>query len=60
MIELKASVFEVLAHVEFRAGQPDAWRGALQAALEEHTAKGNIVEARRVQDELERGFPGPG
>jgi class 3 adenylate cyclase/tetratricopeptide (TPR) repeat protein len=60
MLELKAGVFEALAHIELRAGRPEEWRAALERALAEHTAKGNLVDSRRVQEELERGFPGPG
>jgi hypothetical protein len=60
MLEMKASVFEALAHVESRAGRSDEWRAALGRALAEHTAKGNLVDSRRVQEQLDRGFPGPG
>ncbi|HEX6656189.1 MAG TPA: adenylate/guanylate cyclase domain-containing protein, partial [Candidatus Limnocylindria bacterium] len=54
-LELRANVFEVLAHVEAKAGQPDAWRAALERALAEHERKENLVEAKRVRELLEKG-----
>ena len=54
-LEMKASAFEALAHVESRAGNRDAWRAALQRSLAEHEQKGNAVGAQRVRDLLEKG-----
>jgi class 3 adenylate cyclase len=53
--EMRAWVFEALAHVEATAGQPAAWEAALQRALAEHEVKGNLVGAQRVKELLEKG-----
>jgi hypothetical protein len=54
-LEMRASAFEALAHVEGRAGGSDAWRAALERALDEHVQKGNLVDTQRVRDLLEKG-----
>jgi class 3 adenylate cyclase/tetratricopeptide (TPR) repeat protein len=54
-LEMRASAFEALAHVNARDGNPDAWRAALERALAEHERKANMVGARRVRGMLERG-----
>ena len=54
-LELRADVFEALAHVQVQAGRLDAWQAALQRALGEHEQKGNLVAANRVQELLARG-----
>jgi class 3 adenylate cyclase len=56
-LEMRASAFEALGHVELCAGRPDAWKAALERALAEHEQKGNLVGARRVRDLLEQGPP---
>jgi hypothetical protein len=54
-LELRADVFEALAHVEARAGQQEAWQAALERALAEHERKANLVSAQRVRDLLDGG-----
>jgi class 3 adenylate cyclase len=54
-LELRADVFEALAHVEARAGHQDAWRAALERALAEHERKANLVDADRVAKLLHEG-----
>jgi hypothetical protein len=58
-LELRAGVFEALAHVEGRAGRPDGWKAALDRALAEHDRKGNLVGASRIRDHLAAGAPEP-
>jgi hypothetical protein len=54
-LELRAEVFEALAHVEACAGRHDARRAALERALAEHERKANLVEAHRVAKLLQEG-----
>jgi class 3 adenylate cyclase/tetratricopeptide (TPR) repeat protein len=54
-LEMRASAYEALAHVELRAGRSDEGKAALERALAEHEQKGNLVDARRVRDLLEKG-----
>jgi tetratricopeptide (TPR) repeat protein len=54
-LEMQASAFEALAHVELRAGRPDGWKAALERALDAHGRKGNLIGAQRVRDLLEKG-----
>jgi hypothetical protein len=56
-LELRGDTFEALAHVEARAGRPDAWKAALERALAEHQQKENVVSAQRVRKLLEQGPP---
>jgi tetratricopeptide (TPR) repeat protein len=56
-LELRAETFEALAHVEARAGSTDGWHAALERALAEHEAKGNLVEQKRVRTLLAQGPP---
>jgi hypothetical protein len=56
-LELRGRAFEALAHVEARAGQPDAWRAALDHAMGEHERKGNLVGAGGVREQLAAGPP---
>ncbi len=58
-LEMRGAAFEALAHVEARAGRPEAWRAALERALVEHDQKGNLVTATRVRDQLDAGPPEP-
>jgi class 3 adenylate cyclase len=58
-LEMRASAFEALAHVELRAGRRDAWKAALERALEEHEQKRNLVGAQRIRDLMEQGLPPP-
>jgi tetratricopeptide (TPR) repeat protein len=56
-LELRGGVFEALGHVEARAGQPKGWRTALNRALAEHQRKGNLIDAKRIQDLINHGPP---
>jgi tetratricopeptide (TPR) repeat protein len=58
-LELRGATFDALAHVEARAGRPDAWRAALERALAEHDRKGNLVSAGRIREQLAAGPPEP-
>jgi hypothetical protein len=57
--ELRADVFDALAHVEARAGRTDGWRAALDRALAEYQQKGIIVGEARIRRQLEEGPPAP-
>jgi len=56
-LELRALVRESQAGVAARAGHPEAWRAAMEAALAEHERKGNLVAATHVRGELAAGPP---
>ncbi|HEY8921193.1 MAG TPA: AAA family ATPase, partial [Candidatus Limnocylindria bacterium] len=58
-LELRGGAFEALAHVEGRAGRPDAWKAALDRAIAEHERKGNLVAASRLREQLVAGAPDP-
>jgi hypothetical protein len=57
-LELRGETFESLAHVEARAGHPEAWRSALERAIEEHDRKGNLVAVARVRARVDQGPSG--
>ena len=56
-LELRAGAFEALAHVEAQAERATGWKMALERALAEHEAKGNLVMAARIRDQLVAGPP---
>ena len=56
---MRGATYEGLAYVEARAGDPDAWKAALERALAEHDGKGNLVSAGRVRDLQAAGPPEP-
>jgi hypothetical protein len=54
-LELRADVYEARAHVEAKAGRPEAWNAALLQALADHESKGNLVAAQRMRELIAKG-----